>query len=136
MALSNTSLNEDCSVLAAKASLWMLQCVKTAFGATDCIRVTTPLCLPVIAQAPSEQTPTHFSHEIPFCSMKSINTLNISTLVGCLYRGLQKQNKKSSIISSHVHIEHILVIEENLSHLCFHRAELQKNGLSAACLTS
>ena len=42
MVLSNTSLNEDCSVFAAKASLWMLLCVKTTFGAIDYIRVTTP----------------------------------------------------------------------------------------------
>ncbi|MEQ2189471.1 hypothetical protein GOODEAATRI_025677 [Goodea atripinnis] len=39
--------------LAARTSLWMLQCKQVASGAAACTRVNTPLCLPVVAFVPS-----------------------------------------------------------------------------------
>ena len=67
--------------LVARAVLWILQCVNFACGATCLICVTTPPCLPVIAAAPSEQTPTQFCQFISFEMMKSSTFLNISVAV-------------------------------------------------------
>ena len=50
--VSKTSFKLSGIPLAARASRWMLQCTQVASG------VTTPLCLPVMAFAPSVQIPT------------------------------------------------------------------------------
>ena len=56
--VSKTSFKLSGILLAARAPRWMLQCTQVASGATACTLVTTPLCLPVMAFAPSVQIPT------------------------------------------------------------------------------
>ena len=56
--VSKTSFKLSGIPLVGRASRWMLQCYPSGSGATDCTSVTTPLCLRVMAFAPSVQTPT------------------------------------------------------------------------------
>ena len=62
--VSKTSFKLSGIPLAAKASRWMLRCTQVASGATACTHVTSPLCLPVMAFAPSVQIPTHLDHQV------------------------------------------------------------------------
>ena len=77
--------------LAARASQWMLQCTQVVSGETACMQVTTPLCLPVMAFAPSVQIPTHIDHQSPFDVTKLSSTLKISSPVVLISNGLQKR---------------------------------------------
>ena len=65
-------------------------------GRTACMSVTTPLCLPVVAFAPSVQIPTHLDHQSPFDVTKLSSTLKISPPVVLVSSGLQK--RMSSLI--------------------------------------
>ena len=81
----------------ASASPCMLQWTDVACGATAFTRLTTPLCCPSIARAPSVLTPTHLDHSIPLEMMKALRMSKIASAVERVIRGLQ--NRKSSFIS-------------------------------------
>ena len=103
--VSKTSFKLSGIPLAARASRWMLQCTQVALGATACMLITTPLCLPVMAFAPSVQIPTYLDHQSPFDVSKLSSTLKISSPVVLASSGLQK--RMSSFIDPHKHNGHI-----------------------------
>ena len=66
-----TLLKSSDKSFAAQLSLCRKQCRAAASGATRLINSTTPLWLPVIAAAPSVQTPTQFAQVNPLPAMNS-----------------------------------------------------------------
>lgn len=83
--------------MAARASLWMLQWIDLVCGATACTRLTSPLCRPNMAAAPSVLMPTHFDQSIPCSVMKLFNMSKSASAVVRVGKHLQK--RKSSSIS-------------------------------------
>ncbi len=70
-----TLLSSESSVLLARDSRCMMQCVNFTWGATSKTFALSPLFLPTIAPAPSVHTPTQLSHE------SSISFILVSSLV-------------------------------------------------------
>ncbi len=90
-----TLLSSESSVLLARDSRCMMQCVNFTWGATSKTFALSPLFLPTIAPAPSVHTPTQLSHE------SSISFILVSSLV--------KMSLPVQVPSSAEQKEHILM---------------------------